>query len=218
MLPTISQLLYMQLKTIDDKEARKEYKSRIADMNEDELAIELPLSEETGRLKRFKPGDELSAFYMNEEGSKFYFDTTVIGFQEDAIPLIRIRKPGPEEISRIQRRSFLRVTADLELSLQHAEGHYQLVRTEDIGGGGISFVVEPASSDGIALSNTFACWLLLSSRSGKPDHVNFKAEVIRLAREDNRLLCMMRFTEIADKERQRIIRYCFERQIDFRKN
>jgi c-di-GMP-binding flagellar brake protein YcgR len=208
----------MQLKTIDDKEARKEYKSRIADMNDEELAIEIPLSEETGRLKRFKPRDELSAYYLNEEGSKFYFDTTVIGYQEDTIPLIRIRKPHLDEISRIQRRSFLRVTADLELSIQHAEGHYQLVRTEDIGGGGISFVVEPTSSTGIEMGKTFACWLLLLSRSGKPDHVFFKAEVIRLVREDNRLLCMMRFNEIADKERQKIIRYCFERQIDFRKN
>ncbi|MBC8081067.1 MAG: flagellar brake domain-containing protein, partial [Gorillibacterium sp.] len=184
MLPNINQLLFMQMKVLDEEEANQEYKSRIADISETELMIEVPLNENTGRLKRLVQGDELSAYFLSEEGYKYFFSTTVIGFREDVIRLVRIRKPLQEEITRTQRRNFLRVTADLELSLQLADGSYQIVNTDDIGGGGISFLVD--SGKGISLEEPISCWLLLPMRGGKMGHVQFKGVVIRMKPQDNK--------------------------------
>ena len=201
---------------MNEEEARQEYKSRIADISETELSIEVPLNEKTGRFKRLVLGDELSAYFMSEEGNKFFFNTTVVGFNEDVIRLVRIRKPLPENITRIQRRNFLRVSADLDLSLQFGDGSYQLVRTDDIGGGGLSFIADNKS--GIVQGKPLSCWLLLPVRGGKMDHVHFKGEVIRIESLENKIICMLRYLDIADKEIQKIIRFCFERQIDYRKN
>ena len=216
MLPNINQLLFMQMKVLDEEEARQEYKSRIADISETELMIEVPLNENTGRLKKLAQGDELSAYFLSEEGYKHFFSTTVLGFREDVIRLVRIRKPLQEDITRTQRRSYLRVTADLELSLQFIDGSYLIVNTDDIGGGGISFLTD--NDPKISLEKPMSCWLLLPMRGGKMEHVHFKGEVIRMKPLENKTLCMLRYTEIADKERQKVIRFCFERQIDYRKS
>ena len=63
MLPKVNQILHMQVNSIDDEESKIEYKSRIADVTDSVIAIEIPLNEKTGRLKKLYQGDELSTFF-----------------------------------------------------------------------------------------------------------------------------------------------------------
>ncbi|WP_234340283.1 flagellar brake protein [Gorillibacterium timonense] len=214
MLPSINQLLYMQVNSIDEAEASQEYKARIADIGEEQIAIEIPLNEKTGKLKRLVQGDELSAYFVTADGYKHYFTTEVTGFSEDGIRLVLLRKPTQEEITKVQRRSFLRVAADLEISVKLPTGRFYVGRTDDVGGGGVSFysdkdtVFEP--------DQEVSCWLLVPQR-GKIDHVRFTGEVIRENMMETRKICMLRYKLISDKDRQKIIRFCFERQIESRK-
>ncbi|MBP1933480.1 flagellar brake domain-containing protein [Ammoniphilus resinae] len=53
MIPGISTLLRMNMLTKDQAEAKKTYKSRVADIGEGFLAIEVPLDEETGKMVRW---------------------------------------------------------------------------------------------------------------------------------------------------------------------
>jgi len=42
--------------------------------------------------------------------------------------------------------------------------------------------------------------------------------VVRIIKmETGKQLIMLRFTDISDRDRQQLIRYCFERQLDLRK-
>lgn len=216
MLPMINQILYLQVASSDEEEAALEYKARIADSTDDELLIEVPILEGTGRLKRLFLGDELSAYYFTQEGVKNYFNTHVLGFKEDAVKLIRVRKPDPESITKIQRRHFLRVAAELEIAVK-LSGNIRFVGvTDDVGGGGISFVVDAKWP--ISQGTELDCWLLVPYRNGSVDHSQFKAEVVRVRTlENGKHQVMAKFSKIPDGERQRIIRYCFERQLDFRK-
>ncbi|MFC4103751.1 flagellar brake protein [Paenibacillus xanthanilyticus] len=216
MLPKINQLIYLQVASSDEEETAIEYKTRIADETEDELLIELPVQEGTSRYKRLFIGDELSAYYLSSDGVKHYFNSHVMGYKEDVIRLVRIRKPEPDSITKVQRRNFLRVGAELEMAV-HFSGLRFLVVTDDLGGGGVSFL-----SDGkrpIKEGLEMECWLLLPYRNGSVDHAFFKAEVVRLKKlESGRLQIMSKFTRISENERQKIIRYCFERQFELRKN
>ena len=47
----------------DEKEANIVYKSRISDMDDESMYMEVPLQEGTGRLKKLYIGDELSAYF-----------------------------------------------------------------------------------------------------------------------------------------------------------
>jgi c-di-GMP-binding flagellar brake protein YcgR len=129
--------------------------------------------------------------------------------------MVKLRKPAADSIFKIQRRSFFRVNAELELAVKDPLGSRFLVRTEDIGGGGTSFLSDPKVK--IAVSDKLACWLLVSYRNGSTEHVNFEGEIVRIKTlETGRNLVMVKFAAISDSERQKIIRYCFERQFDFR--
>ncbi|MEO3945225.1 flagellar brake domain-containing protein [Gorillibacterium sp. CAU 1737] len=214
MLPSINQLLYMQINSIDEAEANQEYKARIADMGDRHLAIEIPMNEKTGRLKRLVHGDELSAYFVTGDGFKHYFTTSVIGFSEDGIRLVHLRKPEQEEITKVQRRSFLRIAADLELSVKLPNGRYFVTRTDDVGGGGVSFLSDKDSL--FQPDQELSCWLLVPQR-GKIEHVKFSGEVIREQVTETRRICMLRFKTITDMDRQKVIRFCFERQIESRK-
>src|SRR5690606_12525450 len=105
LLPKLNQMLHYQIASSDAEEAAVAYKSRIADDMEDGFLIEAPISEKTGRYKRLFLGDELSMHFITEDGIKNFFDSHVIGFKEDGIRLVKIRKPDPERITKVQRRS-----------------------------------------------------------------------------------------------------------------
>lgn len=215
MYPKINEYLYIHIASSDTAESDIEYRSRIAEIEEDALLIEIPMQEKNGRLKKLFVGDELSVYFMTEGGIKNYFSTYVIGFQEDVIRMVRVRKPAPEAISKIQRRSFLRVDAELELAVKDAQGARYLVRTDDVGGGGVSFLSDASvkPDEGGKLQ----CWLLLPYRNGSTEHASFEGEIVRVKKlENGRHLVMLKFVTITDSERQKVIRYCFERQFDFR--
>lgn len=215
MYPKINEYLYIQVASSDTAEAEVEYRSRIAETDDEAFLIEIPMHESSGRLKRLFMGDELSAYFITEGGIKNYFNTHVLGFKEDVIRMVRVQKPAEESIFKIQRRSFFRVNAELELAVKDSNGSRFLVRTDDIGGGGTSFLADNKVK--MEVGGKISCWLLVPFRNGSTEHVYFEGEVVRIKElENGRNLAMVKFVAITDTERQKIIRYCFERQFDFR--
>jgi len=213
--PKVNDLVYIHVASVDKKVQEKEYKSRIADDEEDSFLIEVPIESGTGRLKRLVVGDELSVYFLTEGGIKNFFNTYVTGFADDKVQMVRIRKPEPETITKIQRRDFLRVVAELEIAVRMKDNTRFIAYTEDVGGGGVSFKCE--SKHKIAESDQLFCWLLIPYKNGSIDHVPFEAEVVRVKKlETDRVIVMLKLVSISDMERQKIIRYCFERQFDFK--
>jgi c-di-GMP-binding flagellar brake protein YcgR len=215
-LPKINQTMYLQLESNDSEAEPATMRSRVADQDEFHIYMEIPLIEKSSKLYRPQPGERFQLYYFTHEGVKHSFATEVTGFRKDTVSLISIRKPSLEEIAKDQRRSFLRVEAQLELAVRIGEKLRFVAITDDVGGGGLSFRCErrwPLES-GISLS----CYLLLSYRGGSVAHSKFEGEVVRVMPVDpDKTLVMVRFKEIADSEQQKIIRYCFERQLDKRK-
>ncbi|GAA0402951.1 flagellar brake protein [Paenibacillus motobuensis] len=215
MYPKVNDLVYIHVASVDKKVQEKEYKSRIADDDEDSFLIEVPIESGTGRLKRLVVGDELSVYFLSEGGIKNFFNTYVTGFADDKVQMIRIRKPEPETITKIQRRNFLRVVADLEIAVRMKDNTRFITYTDDVGGGGVSFKCD--SKYKFSQGDQLYCWLLIPYKNGSIDHVPFEAEVVRIKKlETDRVIAMLKLVSISDMERQKIIRYCFERQFDFK--
>jgi c-di-GMP-binding flagellar brake protein YcgR len=216
LLPKVNDMLYMQFNSIDEDEAKIEYKSRIADVTNELIVMQVPINEKTGKLKRVYEGDEMSAYYVTQGGVKNYFMTSVMGFTKDTIQLILIKKPDPDAITKVQRRSFLRMPAELEVAVCISDKLRFIAVSEDVSGGGISFICP--SNAPVSAPLMISCWMLVSFENGGIEHVPFKGELVRLKPIDGgRHLAMVSFTEIHDRDRQKIIRFCFERQLKFRK-
>jgi c-di-GMP-binding flagellar brake protein YcgR len=216
-LPNINQNLFIQIAAMDEEESQEVYKTRIADINEAYIALEVPISVKTGQLKRLFTGDQLSASFQTDSGAKVFFNSEVLGFkEEEVIKLVLIKIPEPDTITRVQRRNYLRVSAELEVAVKIQDRLQILAMTEDVSGGGLSFICEghiPFQSKEI-----ISCWLLIHYKVGTVEHMPFKAEIVRIKPLDTgEQLLMCSFVEIAEHERQKVIRYCFERQLEFRK-
>ncbi|RUT47972.1 glycosyl transferase [Paenibacillus anaericanus] len=215
LFPKVNDFVYIQVASVDKNEVNKECKSRIADIEEESFLIEVPMDMKSGQSKRLFLGDELSVYFLTEGGIKHYFNTYVLGFADDVVKLIRIRKPEPESITKIQRRDFLRVVAELEIAVKLKDNTRFLAYTDDVGGGGVSYLTD--ENYNLSEGDTLECWLLVPYKTGTIEHVPFEAEVVRSKKlESGRWITMLKYLSISDFERQKLIRYCFERQFDFK--
>lgn len=214
MLPSIGQVLNLQIASTDETLADISYKSRIADVSNTYLYIEVPTEEKTGRMRRLVIGDIISISYV-ADGSTFFFSSKVAGQRDDNIRLFAIVKPELQAITRIQRRSFLRVPAELEIAVSCNESGRFVTRTEDISGGGLSFYTDSRIS--LKMNDLLTCWAIIPFRNGEVDHVSFSGIILRVKPQGKIQLVMVQFSEIAEHERQKIVKYCFERQLEMRK-
>jgi c-di-GMP-binding flagellar brake protein YcgR len=215
-LPIINQTMYINVLPFEPGGSAPTYRSRVADENDKVIFLEIPLDEKSRKYHRPQNGEQYSVFYFTAEGVKHTFTTTVQGVRKDSVTLVAVRKPAADDILREQRRSFLRVEAQLEIAVRVEDKLRFIAVTEDVGGGGLSFTCERRWP--LTPAAKLSCWLLIPYRNGSIAHSRFDGEVVRvLPVEPDKHLIMMRFVDIADAEQQKIIRYCFERQMEFRK-
>lgn len=210
LFPKVNDLVHIQAVSQDNGDADKAGKSRIADVEEDAFVIEMPIEIGSGRMRKPGIGEELSISFTTESGLR-YFNTYVLGFAEDGIPLVRIQRPEQAAITKVQRRNYLRVAAELELAIELRDETRFVTYTEDVGGGGVSFKCD--SFYPISEGDRMFCWLRVPFKNGLIDNVPFDAEVVRTKQLDNgRIVAMLSFITILDAERQKLVRFSFERQ------
>lgn len=215
MLPKIGELLHVRLLSPNHDVASVTYKTRIADMGDGLIHMEIPLSTKDGKPLRLFPGDRLTACFT-VDGTRYDFCTEVTGFKEDAIRLVSVKAPEPEAVSRSQRRNYLRMPAELEVAVRLHDKLQLTAVTADVGGGGLSFTCDGDTP--VAEQDVLTGWLLLQYRNGSIDHMSFPARVVRTKPlENGNKMVMCSFTDISEHERQKVIRYCFERQLESRK-
>lgn len=218
MLPKIGQMLYIQPHAASsDTGVSGMLRSRVTDADDQLFFVDIPIDEQTRKLYRAHPGDELKITYFTAEGVRHQFTAKVHSIRKDSISQLAIAKPNPDDISREQRRSFLRVEAQLEIAVRLGEKLRFTALTDDVGGGGVSFRCD--SKWPITPNMKAHCWLLLNYKSGAVSHAQFEGEIVRIVPvEPHHHLVMMRFQDIQDAEQQKIIRYCFEKQLERRKD
>lgn len=216
-VPKVSQVVLFQLKEELTKEP-VEYKTRVSDESEQVLVIEMPICTSNGRLKRLQLGDILSASFITSTGVKHFFETYVTKVREAAdgeLPYYEIARPSEDAMTSVQRRSFFRISIEVDIAIQRKNGNRFVFKTDDIGGGGVSYIIDRHQS--FDSGEKINCWLLLPHRNGAIEHSCFVGEVLREKElETGRKIIMVKFDDIAEQERQRIIRFLFEKQIQFR--
>lgn len=212
--PNINQIIEISV----NEEDSSTLKSRVADIGETTFAIEMPIDKNTGRVKVLFPGDTIKAWYSTDLG-QFSFETNVVDkTKKDIVTLAILNKPTKFE--RLQRRDFLRVSASLEASfrvLGNNDDKWHRVKTIDLSGGGMQIIL---SHDEIYSGQEIIGWLVLPFKNGIIDHVQFKGQIVRVIEANNSFLkhlISVKFTNIEEHVREKIIRYCYEKQVENKK-
>lgn len=212
--PKIGQVLYIYAEN-NITGQKTEYKTRLADERGIELLLESPINTETGTTSYLEVDKNIRVEYIVKSGTRYFFESKIKKHVKTNMSFIIIEKPEIEQLKQIQRRNFFRIDIDVELAVQKSDLTRNVFRTEDIGGGGISFLARPR--DSFVSGEVVDCWILLPHKNGSIEHANFKAEVVRVKEEERGYkIVMLSYTDIAEIERQRIIRFSFEKQIEFK--
>lgn len=176
-------------------------------------------------------GAELVPLPVNEEvyvewvegGERFAFPTYVIGHAKQVVPIVTLARPKPDVVQRHQQRDYVRLDATLPMAYAAlpepgeevpdapaAEGEpeplqYLGSRTLDISGNGAQIVTHQVLPVG--------CKLVMKLDL-QGEELEIGAEVVRLADQPGSTEARLgvRFTEMSERDRERIVRFIFNEQ------
>lgn len=216
----VGQVLFLQQSAIrvDEEEEAQLYKARVADIKENHIAIELPMSEKTGRVGIFMVGEEFDVWFFHPDGAKYFFESHLTGRKKERIPMVLLALPNEDQIIKTQRREYLRVPAEVDMAihpLQQDAFEPFVVKTNDLSGGGTSF--RDITNNVIKEGTPFKWWLALDLKQKEMLHPSGLGEVVRIFNQNDHPIPYfypIKFTEVSTKNEQKIIRYCFYRQME----
>ncbi|WP_170132987.1 flagellar brake protein [Saliterribacillus persicus] len=208
----------IQLERQHEETGEKEhYRSRIIEIEEDKLYIDYPINIKTDRTNIFPKGTPFFISLIGKDESVYTFMTEIMGKKHNKVPML-ILDFKDKELTRIQRRAYVRVPASLDIAI-HSENQAFLPftsLTQDISGGGLSVLVDKKfESDQkeplqlmvvLPMDNTF-------------HYLKIKGEVVRVHLKENSVknTLSVKFLDIQDRDRQLIVRYCYLLQLKERR-
>jgi len=178
------------------------YKSTIQDIKKNEIIISIPVGE--GIYLTINAGDEIEQYYYDDKGNIFKYSTKILGrLIEKGMPFYRLSLPY--NIEKIQRRDFVRVdivkeiTYIYEKNINTSEMKKALI--VDLSGGGTKIKVK---------EKLYKDDIILISFSEEDFNLRIKGKIVRVdMTEDKDYICGVKFIDLEEKIREKIIRLVF---------
>ncbi|WP_201713338.1 flagellar brake protein [Rossellomorea arthrocnemi] len=190
------------------------YRCRVVELSQEGIYIDYPIHTKTEKAIFLIDGTQLKASFTINEQTVLMFETEVMGRKLSKIPMIHLHYPGDEGLVKVQRRQFVRVEANTDISLKINERFYPTI-TEDLSAGGCAVVVREGMD--IESGTKLSTIIVLPMQTGECQYVEIAGKVIRVWEKEHKLIASIEFVHLSENQRQLILRYCFERQLDLRK-
>lgn len=196
----------------------EQYRTKIVEYNNQSLFIDYPVNMATNKTVFLVDGAQLKVTYIGVDGSVYIFDTEVLGKIKSTIPMISLHNPKKDEYIKIQRREYVRVESALDVAVHSQSSEFLLFKavTENISAGGTAVFVPKNLS--FSPTSVMTVWLAVPLKSGQIHYINVDCQMIRLIEieEGTKNIVSLKFLEIEKNDRQLLIRYCFEQQLEQR--
>ncbi|MCO7176767.1 flagellar brake protein [Sporolactobacillus kofuensis] len=202
----------------DNQNQTKRYRCKIAEVKENALMIDYPIDEETGKTPLFINGAVFTAEYVIDK-QVYRFQTTFVHRIASQVPLMLMSFDGEDKMIGIQRRNFVRVEASVDIAIHSSQSAFQpfTALTSDIGGGGV-LILLPEQAE-IEENDTVDVWISLPNNIGAYQYIKMRGVIVRIFTDKltSGKRASIQFVTDSDRERQPIIRFCFEKQLESRK-
>lgn len=198
----------------EDEHELMNYRCRIVEFNEDTIYIDYPIHTTTSRTDFFPNGTVLIAYFVGSDHAVYQFKTVVKGRKKNNIPMLLLHF-DQSKLIRVQRREYVRVSAQLDISLTHPDNLFETLTTitTNISGGGMAVIIpeDHPIKPGMVLESVMV--LPSHKRDQYYLHTNVEAVRIQPQKPDPQTsLLSLKFTNINEREREQIIQYCFDKQ------
>ncbi|RLQ95079.1 flagellar brake protein [Falsibacillus albus] len=197
---------------------KEKFKCKVHDIQESKILIDYPVNLETDRTIFLLDGMQLTASFVNDDGSAFMFETEVLGRRKNTIPLIVLHFPGNEKLIKIQRRKFVRIETSVDVSVKlNFNGAFVEFTsiTNDVSAGGCALILPRNHSVKKGMEGNI--WLVLPMQSGDIHYLHLQCKVARIGEENHKQIASIQFENVPNHEQQILFRFCFDRQLSMKR-
>lgn len=191
------------------------YFSMVQDVpQEDEIVITLPVFK--GKPVVLSLGQKVKINFFRERGQFYFFAEVIDRPKSGSVHLIRLKQVS--QIHRLQRRNFYRLKINMPVFFRtieedspQNEAHYLKAYTVDISGGGVRIL----TNHELKLGQRVECVIPIEEKQ----KLTVEGLVIRITAsldEGYKYDVGIKFTEILEAKRDKIIQFIFEQQRKFR--
>ncbi len=192
----------------------EKFRCRVVEQGENLIYIDYPVNVESKKTSFLVDGAQFRVTFMTEDKQSFAFNTEVLGRKGGTVPMIILSCPSLDEFLKIQRREYVRVETNIDLSLEF-DGQFTPLVSEDVSAGGLAVIlnrpVNFQEGDEVKLT------LVLPYTNGDLKYVQTSAIVVRIFDKGDIRIASIQFNNTDDLDKQHIVRFCFERQLQVRK-
>ena len=188
------------------------YRSKVVDYGEGFLLIDYPAHIKTGKTAFFLDGTQLQISFVENKIS-YAFRSEVAGRMNKGIPMLKLTYPGDDQLTKIQRREFVRVETPIDVAV-NLNGQFKQFVADDISAGGMAINIGPDNS--FEAKESVGLTIVLPFVNDDIKYIRTEAIAVRIWEKEDRRIASMQFTNINGTDRQNIIRFCFERQLQAR--
>lgn len=212
----IGDLLTLEVRHAEQIE---KFKCRLVDRKGNTLFIDYPISLRTNKTAFLFDGTQLSATFIGQDGTSVYlFESEIIGRVKNNIPMLLLAYPGEERLLKIQRRSYVRIEAAVDIAIHSMNGEFPpfTALTDDISAGGAAVLIPKGMQ--LQQGMMIKTWFVLILQNGEYHYLALSSRVIRVIDyNETRNKLSLQFIEISNMERQLLLRFCFEKQLQNKK-
>lgn len=189
------------------------YKSNIQDITDEYIGISIPVS--NGKYVPLRKGEKVIAiYYFNKD--IYRFETVVVGRKLDKLLIIMLKKP--DEVTKYQRRNFVRVSVMISIFCALIEKEKKAdtddtqvecfeAYTLDISGGGMRIAADRKFESKVQLGSA-----LVINIPNVNENLTIEGKVIRVEndKKNAKIIYGLSFVNISRINREELIRLVFK--------
>lgn len=187
---------------VNENKEVKTAKSKVLENNNDDICINYPSDQETGRTIYLNQETEITVFFFDENQIPYKCTSNVIGKRKEDIPMIVVSIPPKEEMIRLQRREYLRVDTMVKAPImQNGEAFDTFI--VNMSAGGVAIVVP----EGVSLKEYGEVVTDFELPLKEPAKIKAVAEMNRVYQDEQtgKTRGIMEFTEITNDHQQQLL-------------
>lgn len=212
----IGDVLTLELKSSEDEE---KFRCRLVDIRDNEFYIDYPISLTTNRAAFLLDGTQLKVTFVGNDCSSIYlFESEINGRVKKNIPMLILTYPGNNHLIKIQRRQYVRVETAVDIAIHPLEFEFAPITTitDDLSAGGAAVLIPKEVS--IKTDMRILAWLVLIMQNGDYHYMKLQSRIVRIIPfSETRNKVSIQFIDVSNQERQLLLRFSFERQLEAKK-
>lgn len=193
------------------------YRCKLMDIREGVLYIDYPVNIHTNRIDYLINGTHLKGTFVGKDQNTYLFTTKIEGRVRENIPLLLLDYPGDESLQKIQRREYVRVSLSANVNVEPINDEFEpfTALTTDISAGGAAITVPQTNK--INTQTYLLLHFIFEMKNRDVHELPIQVKVKRIVDVyNNRKKVSVEFVDVTETERQILLRYCFERQLEKR--